>query len=262
MKISIVTVSFNQARFLVRAMESVLDQHYPELEYIVVDPGSTDGSRELIAQRSEQIAVTILEPDRGAAHGLNKGFARATGEIFGFLNADDILYPGSLTRVAQYFKMHPECDVVFGSGHTIDAEDKPIQHFHAHGFSVNRHLYGGAVWLQQATFFRAEVFRRSPGFNEDNRTCWDGELLVKMVNTGAQVAYIQDDLAAFRIHNASISGSGRLSHLYLKDRARIFREIRARDWNRIDDARGLVYRLYGYMARKFCTLSNHKEEVR
>ncbi len=90
MKVSIVTISFNQAEFLERAMRSVLTQDYPDVEYIVVDPGSTDGSRALITAQGSRIKA-ILEKDNGPADGLNKGFASATGEIFGYINADDAL---------------------------------------------------------------------------------------------------------------------------------------------------------------------------
>src|SRR3974390_2320485 len=104
MKISIVTLSFNQRDYLQQALDSVLSQDYSNLEYIVVDPGSIDGSRELIRSYGARIAHTIFEPDRGAADGLNRGFASATGDVFGFLNADDILLPGSLKRVASFFE--------------------------------------------------------------------------------------------------------------------------------------------------------------
>ncbi len=91
MKISIVTLSFNQCAFLREALESVLQQGYPDLEYIVIDPGSTDGSRELIQSYASGIAHMVFEPDKGASDGLRKGFALATGDICGFLNSDDLL---------------------------------------------------------------------------------------------------------------------------------------------------------------------------
>jgi glycosyltransferase involved in cell wall biosynthesis len=119
MKISIVTLSFNQRGYLQQAIDSVLSQNYSDLEYIVVDPGSTDGSREFITSYGAQIAHTIFEPDRGAADGLNKGFGRANGDILGFLNADDFLLPGSLNRVANFLETHPECDIAMGDGYTI-----------------------------------------------------------------------------------------------------------------------------------------------
>ena len=190
-----------------------LQQNHSDLEYIVVDPGSTDGSRELLRSYGEQISRFIFEPDQGAADGLNKGFDNATGEIFGFLNADDFLLPGALHRVSEFFKSHPQCDIVMGNGNVVDAHGQNLRHVRARDFTVGRYLYGGTRWLQQATFFRREAFLRSPRFNAENRTSWDGELFVLMANMGATVGYIDADLAAFRIHDASISGTGRLRTL-------------------------------------------------
>lgn len=249
MKISIVTLSFNQAQYLREAIDSVLDQGYPDLEYIVVDPGSTDGSRELIKSYGNSLAHVVFEPDSGASDGLNKGFALATGEVFGFLNADDLLYPGALQQVAEFFARNPQCDLAFGNGYKIDGQGNRIRRFRACDFSVARYLYGGAVWLQQSTFFRSAAFQQSPRFNLENRTCWDGELFVTMASRGARIGYIQADLGGFRIHNASISGTGRLNEQYLRDCRRIFRQLRGRDWNLSDDWRRVLYRTTGYLRR-------------
>jgi glycosyltransferase involved in cell wall biosynthesis len=249
MKISIVTVSFNQCAFLKEAMDSVLDQGYNDLEYIVVDPGSTDGSRELIESYAGRIAHVILEPDRGAADGLNNGFAVATGEIFGFLNSDDLLMLGSLQKVADFFQQHPECGLAMGNGHKIDGEGKRLAEIRARDFTVLRYLYGGTRWLQQSTFFRREAFLRSPKFNHENRTCWDGELFVQMINQGAKVGYIDSDLSAFRIHSASISGTGRLEWAYQRDCKRIFKEIQGYVWMLTDEIRKWGYRLEGLLLR-------------
>jgi len=250
MRISVVTLSFNQRAFLRGALESILQQEYPDLDYFVVDPGSTDGSRELIRDYAKSLSHIILEPDAGAADGLNKGFALASGEVLGFLNADDLLYPGSLQRVADFFRDNPDCDVAFGNGFKIDAEGRPLRHFKARNFTVDGYLYGGSEWLQQSTFFRADAFRRSPGFNVQNRTSWDGELFVTMVSQGAKVGYIDCDLGAFRIHQESISGSGRMDELYLKDCRRVFRQVQGREWNAADSARRFVYRGVGYLTRR------------
>ena len=101
MKFSIVTISFNQAPYLETAIRSVLDQNYPDLEYIIVDPGSTDGSRDIIERFRSRFAKIIFEPDQGPGDGLNKGFAHATGDILGYLNSDDALLPGALNGAAQ-----------------------------------------------------------------------------------------------------------------------------------------------------------------
>ena len=249
MKISIVTVSFNQRAYLREALDSVLLQEYPELEYIVVDPGSTDGSRELIHSYGDRISKAIFEPDHGAADGLNKGFAVATGDVYGFLNSDDLLMPGSLERVAEFFRVHPECDMVMGNGKKIDGEGKLLEVIKARDFSVRRHLYGGTRWLQQSTFFRRESYLRSPGFNTENKTSWDGELFMTLVKQGARVGYIDGDLSAFRIHGTSISGTGRMLEAYKRDNARIFRAMQGRDWGAIDDFYKILYRIEGFILK-------------
>jgi glycosyltransferase involved in cell wall biosynthesis len=249
MKISIVTLSFNQAPYLREAIESVLQQGYPELEYIVVDPGSTDGSRGLIQSYGNRISQTIFERDRGAADGLNKGFAKATGEIFGFLNSDDLLMPGSLERVAEFFGKNPKCDMAFGNGHVIDGSGNKVRHCKARGFTPIRYFYGGTQWLQQSTFFRAVAFRQSPGFNMNNRTSWDGELFVTMVSQGARPGYIDADLSGFRIYPGSISGSGSNQQQYEADCRRIFQQVRGRSWNVTDEARRFLYRTEGFCIR-------------
>lgn len=248
MKISLVTLSFNQANYLKEAMDSVLGQAYPELEYIVIDPGSTDGSREIIKSYGDFIKHIIFEPDLGAADGLNKGFSKASGEIFGFLNADDLLLPDALKVVAGFFAENPECDIVFGDGYVIDGSGQRTRHYKARGFSVDRYFYGGARWLQQSTFFRARTFARSPKFNVSNRTCWDGELFVTMVSQGARVGYIDADLSSFRIHASSISGSGKLNAQYFMDSRRIFQQVRGREWRSTDQVLRFFYRTTGYLS--------------
>jgi glycosyltransferase involved in cell wall biosynthesis len=241
MKISMVTLSFNQHDFLREALESVLLQGYSELEYIVIDPGSTDGSRELIENYSAGITRVIFEPDKGASDGLRKGFELATGEILGFLNSDDILEPGSLQRVDDFFHSHPECDIVMGNGYIVDTDGRPVRHVESHNFTVNHYLYGGTQFLQQSTFIRRKAYLNSPGFNPQNRTCWDGELFVNMLHRGAKIGYVSADLGRFRIHNQSVTGSQRLRERYLEDKRRIFRDIRGRDWRATDGFLRLIY---------------------
>ena len=242
MKISIVTLSFNQCAFLREALESVLSQKYPDLEYIVVDPGSTDGSRELIQSYSAAIARIIFEPDRGASDGLRKGFAAATGDIFGFLNSDDLLVDGSLRRVAEYFETNPDVGLAMGNGHIVDIEGRVVRPVKARRFTVDRYFYGGTQFLQQSTFFRREAYLNSPGFDVRNRTCWDGELFVSMVQRGTKVGYIDADLSKFRIHNHSITGTRGLQNVYYEDHKRIFHDVIGRNWRITDNLWKLVYR--------------------
>lgn len=243
MKFSIVTISFNQSQYLAEAITSVLTQDYPACEYVVVDPGSTDGSRELVLEFGSRITKVIFEPDQGAADGLNKGFRHASGEVFGFLNSDDVLLPGALASVAEVFAKHPECDIVMGNGFTVDAKGNLLRRIRAAGFTLRRYFYGGATWLQQATFFRRTAFEAVGGFNTNNRSCWDGELVVDMIRQGARVQYLDRDLALFRIHAKSITGSRRHSEMMKADADRMFALSWGRRWTVMDTLRGYLFRI-------------------
>lgn len=243
MKFSIVTISFNQRQYLEEALLSVLEQDYPGIEYIVVDPGSTDGSRELIESHRDRLSQIIFEPDRGAAEGLNKGFAHASGDVFAFLNSDDVLLPGAVRAVAQALAQNPECDIVMGNGYTIDSNGERIRRIRAAGFTLHRYFYGGATWLQQATFFRQKAFRAVGGFNVDNRSCWDGELVVDMIRQGSRVKYLDRDLAHFRIHAKSITGSNRHHEMMQADAARMFATFCGRSWTLMDTLRAYLFRM-------------------
>ncbi len=240
MKISIVTISFNQARFLEQTICSVLDQDYPNVEYIVVDPGSTDGSREIIEQYSERIDRIIFESDKGPADGLNKGFAQATGNVLGFLNSDDYLLPGALRTVASAFAETPDKDVLSGHAVIVDATGNEVNRLYSRRFSPTRFVYGAATLAQQSTFFRKEAFRKAGGFNVSNKVAWDGELWIDLALSGATFGRIPAFLSAFRIHDSSITGS-----LNYEDPLALFREQmflrvkeRRRDW------RDVVFRAF------------------
>ena len=242
MKVSIVTISFNQGAYLEEALTSVLTQECVDLEYIVVDPGSTDGSRETIERYSDRIDRIIFEPDAGAADGLNRGFAHATGEIFGFLNSDDVLLPGALSKVVRSFSENPNCDVVMGRGFMIDARGRRIRRIRSAGFTVDRYFYGATSWLQQSTFFRRRAFNAVGGFNPANRSCWDGELILEMVLQGAKVSYLKEDLSLFRVHPKSITGSNRHKQMMQADTDRMFVRATGRSWTLMDSVRAGLLR--------------------
>src|SRR5580692_10231923 len=122
-KVSIVTPSFNQGAFLERTICSVLAQNYAGLEYIVMDGGSTDGSLDVIARYASRLAYWSSGHDRGQADALSTGFAKATGSILGWINSDDILLPGALNHVVEYFRVHPQTDVVSGGALQIAEDD-------------------------------------------------------------------------------------------------------------------------------------------
>jgi len=207
-KVSIVTISYNQAPFLEETLRSVLDQDHKTVEYIVVDPGSIDGSRAIIDNYRERIARIIYEPDSGPADGLNKGFASAAGEVFGFLNSDDVLERGALSRVTQFFMAHPDVDVVSGHSWIIDAEGRRRRRFYSDRYSLRMAAYGASILSQASTFFRSEVFRRVGGFNAKNRLTWDAEFFLDMALAGARFSLVPEFWSRFRVHAESITGSG------------------------------------------------------
>lgn len=229
MKVSIVTLSFNQAEFLERAILSVLGQDWPDVEFIVVDPGSTDGSRDIIARHAARIARILLEPDGGPADGLNKGFAVATGEVLGYLNADDTLLPGAIRAAAEDLARHPGIDVVVGHGYIVDAAGRVLRRFRSAPFGLWRFAYGASVVMQQSTFFRRRAFVAAGGFNTANRTSWDAELMLRMALAGCRFRLVDGWWSTFTIHDSSISGSGRLNEHYAHDLARYARLALGRD---------------------------------
>jgi len=243
MKLSIVTNSFNQAPFFEEAILSVLGQSYPNIEYIVVDPGSTDGSREIIQKHLSRIACVILEADNGPADGLNRGFRDATGDILGYINADDAYLPGAFGKVAAVFEKNPSIDVVYGHGYLIDENNRIIRRLYSDPFDLRRYIYGGVTVMQQSTFIRREAFLAVGGFNVHNRTCWDGELILDLALRGKKFNLINEFLACFRIHHTSISGSGRLNDQYIRDLGRLFWKARGREKSKLDKLYSQVVRL-------------------
>jgi glycosyltransferase involved in cell wall biosynthesis len=254
MKVSIVTISFNQAEFLERAIRSVLTQDYPDIEYIVVDPGSTDGSRALITAQGSRIKA-ILEKDNGPADGLNKGFAAATGEIFGYINADDALLPGATRQAVAAFKQHPGADIVSAHSYVVDQDARILRRGYSDHFGLKSRAHGAATLLQQSTFFRRQAFLDVGGFNTDNHTCWDGELMVDMALAGKRF-HVEDCFwSIFTLHPGGISGSGRLIELYRQDEYRLFRKILGRDRRPLDALPDAVYRARRLASHPMRTLS-------
>lgn len=246
MKVSLVTISFNQAEFLERAIRSVIDQDYDDIEYIIVDPGSTDNSREIIERFRAKSAKLLLDPDKGPADGLNKGFAEATGEIYGFLNSDDVLLPGTIARVVRYFMEHPDVDVVSGHAIIIDEHDQEIRRSYSDRFSLAGYAYGASVLMQPSTFFKANIFKKVGGFNVSNRTNWDGEIFVDMRLKGAHFAILNEFLSGYRLHRDSITSSKKLDDGIKAYHQAMFRKIMGRNMRAWDMLPRVMFRLLKY----------------
>ncbi|MBZ0305900.1 MAG: glycosyltransferase, partial [Anaerolineae bacterium] len=138
-RITVVTPSYNQGQYLEATIRSVLSQNYPNLEYIVIDGGSTDTSTAIIQKYADQLAYWVSEKDRGQTHAINKGFQRGTGEVMGWLNSDDILLPGTLHAVGRAFAQDSSLKVVSGFRHFIDA-DGQFMNYWIRGLPTAYHL--------------------------------------------------------------------------------------------------------------------------
>ncbi len=235
MKISIVTISFNQCSYLKRAIDSVLREKADglDIEYIVVDPGSTDGSRALIESYGDQI-VKVFKPDDGPADGLNNGFSVATGDVYGYINADDAYLPGAVSEAVKIMAKRTDLDVIYGNSYIVDAAGKGVKRFSSNQFNLKRFAFGGVVICQQSTFFRSEFFKKIKGFNSNNFTSWDAELVIDMAIAGAKVKWINRYWAIFAIYDGTITGSQRMAKLSVVNRSRVFKKIMGRDSKEFD----------------------------
>jgi glycosyltransferase involved in cell wall biosynthesis len=210
LKFSIVTISFNQREFLERTIKSVIGQQGVEVEYIIVDPGSTDGSRDIIEAYRSHFAHVILEKDAGPADGLNKGFVLATGDVYGFLNSDDTLEPGALAEIATWLEEHADIGVVSGHAWITDRDDRLLRRAWSEPFERLSVAYGAAIQIQPSTFIRRAAYLATAGFNPKNRSNWDSELMVDLYLAGARFGIIEKFLSCYRLHEVSITNSGSL----------------------------------------------------
>lgn len=212
-QISIVTPSYNQAAYLEQTIESVLSQCYPNLEYIVMDGGSTDGSVEIIKKYAERLTYWASGPDKGQADAIYRGFKIATGEILGWVNSDDLLLPGCLEKVGRYFASHPKEEWLVGGTIPIDRAGRYLYNRIGHpscnlGARVTFHhlLFFGCPFNQPASFWRKDIFFLIGGFERSLQFCFDYDLYFRLARR-RQSANVKEFFACFRIHPASKSST-------------------------------------------------------
>jgi glycosyltransferase involved in cell wall biosynthesis len=244
--ISIVIPSLNQGGFLETAIQSVLAQQIPGLELIVMDGGSSDTTRDVLAKYAPSLAHHVSHPDAGPAAALNAGFRTASGDVFGVLNADDFLLPGSLNIVTRAFESRPDAGVISGHGYFALPDGELGVPLFSDLWDRTAFRYGACVLVQPATFFRRAAFDRAGGFPQTGRICWDMELWAAMARTGATFATIGDHLAAFRLHPASMTGRTDLQRRRRSDARAVAASLDGRP-----DTTGDHVRHYWHRARKF-----------
>lgn len=198
--ISIVTPSYNQGQFIERTMRSILDQGYPKIEYIVQDGASTDDTIAVLERYQSQLTRWESSVDGGQSEAINRGFVESTGEIMAWLNSDDILMPGALTCIAEYFALHPDVDVVYGNRLLIDEDDNEIGRWTLPGH--DRAVLSWADYIPQETmYWRRTIWEKTDArIDESFRFAMDWDLLLRFRNAGAKFAHIPRFLGAFRIH--------------------------------------------------------------
>ncbi|MBU3549911.1 glycosyltransferase [Polynucleobacter sp. MWH-Berg-3C6] len=200
--ISIVTPSYGQGNFVERTILSVLNQGYPKLEYYIQDGGSSDGTIDVLRRHEMRLSGWNSCRDGGQSHALNIAFAKTTGEIMGWLNSDDLMLPGALHLVAQYFDEHPDVDVVYGNRLLIDENDMEIGRWILPGHDSK--VLSWADYIPQETlFWRRQIWNRVDShIDESFRFAMDWDLLIRFRDAGAKFGHISNFLGAFRIHDA------------------------------------------------------------
>ena len=201
-RISIVTPSYNQAQFLERTIISVLNQNYPNLEYMIIDGGSTDGSVDIIRKYDKYLTYWVSEPDDGQSDAINKGFDISTGDILAWLNSDDMYLPGALFKVADMFRKCPDAALVYGDFIKVDAADRCIALRRQPSFDYRICLYFYTIAIQPASFFGRKAFFEVGGIDTSLNYTMDYDLILRLAQYG-EVANISEYLCAFRFHSAT-----------------------------------------------------------
>ncbi len=199
--VSIVTPSFNQAQYLEQTLRSVLEQDYPRIEYIVIDGASTDGSVELIKKYEDRLAYWVSERDSGQAEAINKGLARAEGEIVAWINSDDFYFPGVVASAVKVFESHPEAGLVYGDTVAVDGNGEFI-HFPKYAQWGLDDLLTFNIIGQPAVFMRRDVLLKAGFLDPSFHFLLDHQLWIRMASH-ARMVYVPERWAAGRFHESA-----------------------------------------------------------
>jgi glycosyltransferase involved in cell wall biosynthesis len=196
---AIVTPSYNHAKYLSATIESILSQNYPQLRYHVQDGGSSDGTIELLKTYDGRIKWRS-ERDSGQSHAINMGFADVTGDIMAYLNSDDLLLPGTLARVANFFIVNPEVDIVYGHRIFIDRDDLEIGRAVLPPFNGNTLRYADYI-PQETMFWRKRVWDAIGPIDQNFHYAMDWDFILRAQAAGFKFKRIPHFLACFRVHD-------------------------------------------------------------
>ncbi|MCI0641068.1 MAG: glycosyltransferase [Gemmataceae bacterium] len=199
--VSIITPSYNQGRFLRATVASVLAQDYPRIEYLVIDGASTDDSVAVLQSFGSRF-YWISEPDRGQAHAVNKGLARARGDIRAYLNSDDVFLPGAVSSAVAYLQQHADCDVAFGQAQLVDETGRFLDWYPTEDYRPAR-LFEHCFLCQPATFWRRRVQERVGLFDEALHYALDLDYWLRVEKCGGRFGHCRTAWAASRWHDGA-----------------------------------------------------------
>lgn len=246
-RLSIVTTSFNKGQFLERAILSVLNQNYPNLEYIIVDGGSTDESVSTIRKYAAYLAYWVSEPDQGQSDALNKGYARSTGEIVGWLNADDFYLPHAFLRVAELFRAYPEADVLFGNRLSVDENDAITEEVRFTPFSSVVLQYDGMCLSTHSTFWRRELFSKVGWFDTALRFSMDYEFFLRAAARHARFRHVREFFGGMRRYRGNKTDAVFGSLELARELHEVDRRYRRKAWANVPmKVYALLYRTLHY----------------
>ena len=199
-KISIVIPSYNQSQFIEKSILSILNQNYPNTELIIIDGGSNDGTIDKIKKYEDKIKFWISEKDQGQSDALNKGFAHCTGDIYGWLNSDDIYLPSTFKNIASILSQNKNKKIVFGDWLNIDIKDDIIDYHHAFDFNLNHFKYEGFHINAQSMFWCRSVHKYFSGFQINLHYTMDYQMILEFgINEGEKsFIRIPQPFGAFR----------------------------------------------------------------
>jgi len=209
-RITLITPSFNQDSYLEETIHSVLDQNYPNLQFGIIDGGSTDDSYKIIEKYRDRLDFAVIEPDHGQTDAINKGLARADGEIVGWLCSDDTLLPGSLEKIGGHFARNPQHDWIAGACRVIDTRGAVTETV----FPCGEFTIPGVLLRdedkpfnlpQPGVFWRRSLHDLLGVLDESLHYCMDFEFWLRLIESGRQPTLLNTELATYRLHDASKS---------------------------------------------------------
>ena len=199
-KISVITPSYNQGQFIEETILSIINQNYSNLEYIIIDGGSTDNSVEIIKKYEKQLTYWVSEKDQGQSEAINKGFKKATGDIVCWINSDDILMPNALNNVANFFTSNDDVDFLNGYLLIIDKYSKVISNFFILKQKIWYARHGIYYIAQQSMFWKRSLFDRIGFLREDFHAMMDMEFLIRIFQSNCRIGHLDKILGAIRKH--------------------------------------------------------------